>query len=256
VLLLKLNYIGYRQKTMTKQFRALVVDDEELARKDLKAILSRFNNVEIIGEADCVESAIEATEKLKPNLIFLDIQMPGESGFDLIEKIGTQPHIVFVTAFDKYAIRAFEVNAKDYLLKPVNPERLAYTLNKLECDSPNLDLEYRQLEYEDVIFLMLNNKFRFLKIKTIQAILAASDYTEIHTIDGHRGITQKTMKEWEQRLPENYFSRIHRSTIINTELIENIEEWFNYSYRIYLKGIQRPFVMSRRYAAKLKNQLG
>jgi two-component system, LytTR family, response regulator len=240
---------------MTKQFRALIVDDEELARKDLGAILGKFSSVDIVGEADSVTSAVEAVNILKPNIIFLDIQMPGESGFDLLEKISAQIHIIFVTAFDKYAIRAFEVNAKDYLLKPVNPERLAYTLSKLEKDSPDLKDEYRKLEYEDVIFLLLNNKYRFLKISSIEAILASADYTEVHTIDGHRGITQKTMREWEQRLPDSYFYRIHRSTIINTELIENIEEWYNYSYRIYLKGVQKPFVMSRRYAAKLKNQL-
>ncbi|MCX6150623.1 MAG: LytTR family DNA-binding domain-containing protein [Ignavibacteriales bacterium] len=241
---------------MVSKFKALIVDDEELARRDLRAILGAFEKVEVVGEADCISSALELIEKFNPNLIFLDIQMPGESGFDLLDKIDSHPFVVFVTAFDKYAIRAFEVNAKDYLLKPVNPERLTQTLERIELEVPNSQEDFRKLEYDDVIFLMLNNKYKFLKVNTILAITAAADYTEVHTTDGHRGITQKTMKEWELRLPENYFSRIHRSTIINIELIENIEEWFNYSYRIYLKGIAKPFVMSRRYAAKIKNLLG
>jgi len=242
---------------MLKKFKALIVDDEELARKDLRAVLEKFEGAEVVAEADCVASAAEAANRLKPGIIFLDIQLPGETGFDLLEKLEYTPHIIFVTAYDKYAIRAFEVNAKDYLLKPVNPERLAHTLERFDdVMQEEEDENVRKLLYDDVIFLMVNNKHKFLKINSILVISAAADYTEIHTTDGHKGITSKTMREWELRLPENYFTRIHRSTIINIEQIQNIEEWFNYSYRVYLKGIPKPFVMSRRYAAKIKDKLG
>ncbi len=241
---------------MLKKFKALIVDDEELARRDLRAVLEKFEGAEVVAEADSVASAAEAANSLKPGLIFLDIQLPGETGFDLLEKLEYAPHIIFVTAYDKYAIRAFEVNAKDYLLKPVNPERLANTLERFESESQDGSENIRKLLYDDVIFLMINNKHKFLKINSILAISAAADYTEIHTTEGHKGITSKTMREWELRLPENFFARIHRSTIINIEHIQNIEEWFNYSYRIYLKGVPKPFVMSRRYAAKIKDKLG
>jgi len=115
---------------MNKPIRALVVDDERLARKDLIALLGAHDQVTVIGEADDVPSAVEAIRALNPDLIFLDIQMPGDSGFDLLEKMDVEAQVIFVTAYDEFAIRAFEVNALDYLLKPVNPERLAKALEK------------------------------------------------------------------------------------------------------------------------------
>lgn len=241
-------------KDMLPKIKAVIVDDEDLARKDLKAVLGDFNEIKVTGEADSVSSAVELINKLKPDLVFLDIQLTGELGFEVLDKITASPEIVFVTAYDKYAIRAFEVNARDYLLKPVNPERAARTIERLK--NPKQDIPaFNKLSYEDVIFLSVNNKNRFLRIDSITAITAAADYTEVVTSDGPKGITPKTMKEWELRLPDSHFVRIHRSTIINTGHIEKVEDWLNYSYRIYLKGIAKPFIMSRRYAAKLKHEL-
>jgi two-component system LytT family response regulator len=113
---------------MDKIFRAVIIDDEELSRTDLKLLLTRFPTVEVVGEAKDISTGSVVVSKLNPDVIFLDIEFPRESGFDLLEKIETRAKIVFVTAFDEYAIRAFEVNALDYLLKPVNPDRLAITL--------------------------------------------------------------------------------------------------------------------------------
>jgi len=210
----------------------------------------------VIGEADSVPSAIKAIQKLSPDVVFLDIQMPGESGFDLLEKTGVDAHIIFVTAYDEYAIRAFEVNALDYLLKPVNPDRLAKALEKLESQDRETRTRTQRLDYEDRLFLMLGQHFRFLKVNTILNISAAGDYSEVLSSDGTKGLTLKSMKEWETRLPMQHFIRIHRSSIINMEFIERIEEWFNYSFRIYLKGLEEPYVISRRYAARLKERLG
>ena len=240
---------------MKTQFTAIIVDDEKLARQDLKGIISEFNEIEIIGEADCVNTAVEIVSKLEPNLIFLDVQMPGESGFDLINKIPANIKIIFVTAYDEFAIRAFEVNANDYLLKPVNKERLALTLERLQVEGEEGNLlETRKLKYDDSVFLLFNNSYRFLKVESIVKISSANDYSEIVTIEGKVGLVSKSMREWEFRLPDQYFARVHRSTIINLQYIDKIEDWFNYSYRVYLKGFEKPVVMSRRYASNIKKK--
>ena len=241
---------------MKNQFSALIVDDERLARKELIFLLTQHKNVRIIGEADNVSSAIQAITKFNPDVIFLDIQMPGESGFDLLNKIKINARIIFVTAFDEYAIRAFEINALDYLLKPVSPDRLAQTINRIEQNETLEQVDLRKLSYDDRLFLLINEGMTFLKVKSILCIQAAGDYTEIVTKDGKKGLTLKPMKEWEYRLPEQYFCRIHRSTIINMKYVDQLEEWFNYSYKVFLKGIEQPFIMSRRYVAKLKSRMG
>ena len=238
---------------MNKPIRALVVDDERLARKDLIALLGAHDQVTVIGEADDVPSAVEAIRALNPDLIFLDIQMPGDSGFDLLEKMDVEAQVIFVTAYDEFAIRAFEVNALDYLLKPVNPERLAKALEKLEEKKPPPG---RKLNIGDRLFLMVGRFFKFLPVRAIMVIQAAGDYTEVLTAEGGKGLTLKSMKEWETRLPQQHFVRIHRSTIINMDFIERVEPWFNYSFRVYIKGMKEPLVISRRYATRLKDKLG
>jgi two-component system LytT family response regulator len=241
---------------MKRVFNVLVIDDERLARKDLISLLGAHDNIRVIGQADDVPSAVRAIERLNPDVIFLDIQMPGDSGFDLLEKADVEAQIIFVTAYDEFAIRAFEVNALDYLLKPVNPERLTRALEKLELQEQETPARTRRLEYDDRLFLMLGRHFRFLKVNTILTVTAAGDYSEVLTADGNKGLTLKSMKEWEIRLPPQHFVRIHRSSIINMEFIDRVEEWFNYSFRVYLKGVEEPCVISRRYATRLKEKLG
>ncbi len=231
---------------------ALVVDDERLARKELISMLQQFENIEIIGEADCVDKAVKLINTLKPELIFLDIQMPGKSGFDLLDQIETKAKIIFVTAYDEYAIRAFEVNAIDYLPKPVSQERLSNTIERIINKKPNTDIGSKKLKYSDRLFLEFGTQIRFLKINEIICILAEGDYTTVHLIDGKKGLVSKTMKEWETRLPIDLFCRIHRSSIINTEYIDKIDKYFNNSFKIMLKGIKEPLVISRRYAKKIK----
>jgi two-component system, LytTR family, response regulator len=241
---------------MKKKFRTIIIDDERLARKDLRTLLAEFENIEIIDEADSVTAAAQLIKKADPDLIFLDIQMPGESGFDLLEKVDTTAHVIFVTAFDEYAIRAFEVDAIDYLLKPVNPDRLRKTIERLETIGAGQAGSKRHLTIEDTLFITFNSHPKFLKINSIVCVLAAGDYSEVITSEGKKGLVQKSMSEWEERLPDSHFSRIHRSTIVNFEHIIKIEEWFNNAYRVYMKGIDTPLDMSRRYAAKLKEKLG
>jgi two-component system LytT family response regulator len=240
---------------MKTTFKAIIVDDEELAREDLKVLLREFGEIEIIGEAETVEETKILIEKLDPNLIFLDIQMPGKSGFELLEEIQTNAKIIFVTAYDEYAIRAFEVNAKDYLLKPVIKERLSMAIDRLKTEQESENNIQEKLEFEDSIFVMVNNHYQFVKIGSIIRIASAGNYSEIHTSSKLKGLVLKSLKDWEIRLPGNYFVRIHRNAIINLEFVDRVEGWFNYSYKVYLKEIDEPLVISRRYAAKLKERM-
>lgn len=239
---------------MGTKYKAIIVDDEKLALLDLKNVLSPFEEIEIIGEANNVSSAEALINKLHPDLVFLDIQLGGETGFDLVNKIDDEVDFVFVTAYDKYAIRAFEVNAQDYLLKPVSAERMRQTIQKLNQKIHEEADNSRRLNYDDVIFLMLNNKYRFLKIDLIVAITSDADYTTIFTVDKTKFITRKTMKEWESRLPENHFCRIHRETIVNLEYLSKTDDSFSNSFKVFMKGIEKPFLISRRYAAKIKEK--
>lgn len=239
-----------------KKFKVLIVDDERLARKDIRSKLSVYNNLDIVAEAEDVKSAVGEVNKHSPDVIFLDIQMPGESGFELLDRIPSDIKIIFVTAYDEYAIRAFEINALDYLLKPIETERLEQSIARLGETSVEKKHELKTLEYDDHLLLVLDNHLKFLKINTIIYISACGNYSEVFTSNQKKSLTLKSLKEWETRLPANSFCRIHRSTIININFIERIEDWMNYSYRIYLKDIKEPFVLSRRYALKLKEIFG
>ncbi|MCP4724210.1 MAG: response regulator transcription factor [bacterium] len=241
---------------MMSRLKVLVVDDERLARKELISMLSGFDNLEIVDEADSVSTAVKSVRKHAPDVIFLDIQMPGGYGFELLEKVDIKAKIIFVTAYDEYAIRAFEVNALDYILKPVDPKRLTDALERLKKAPEEQKENLRKLQYDDRLFLLLDSNYKFLNVKDIISVNSSGDYTEISLAEGKMNLAMKTMKEWEHRLPEQYFCRIHRSTIINIEYIDKIEEWFNYSFKVFLKGIDEPFIMSRRYAAALKERYG
>jgi two-component system LytT family response regulator len=240
---------------MKLSFKSIIVDDEELAREDLKALLKDFGEIEIVGEAETAEDAKTLIKKVDPDLIFLDIQMPGKSGFEMLEDIQTNARIIFVTAYDEFAIRAFEVNAKDYLLKPVNKERLSRAIERLKTEQEIENNIQSKLLFTDSIFLSVNNHYRFIKISSIIKIISAGNYSEIYTSSKIKGLVLKTLKEWETRLPSNYFIRIHRNAIINLEFVDHVEGWFNYSYKVFLKEIDDPLVMSRRYAARLKDRM-
>jgi len=241
---------------MDQKLSALIVDDERLARKELSKMLGDYKNIFICGEAEDVPTALETIKKTNPDIIFLDIQMPGKSGFDLLEEVSTTAKIIFVTAYDEYAIRAFEVNALDYLLKPIAPIRLQKAIERVQLKQEQGIPSEKQIKYEDRLFINFDSHMHFIKISSIHNITAAGDYTQVYLTDNKSGLTLKSMKEWEKRLPENFFCRIHRSTIINMEYMDHLEEWFNYSYRVYMKGVKDPFLLSRRYVSKLKSIMG
>lgn len=237
---------------MERIWKALIIDDERLARARLRAMLAEFPNIEIAGEADAVAGAVKLVEQLQPDVLFLDIQMPQASGFELLEQVETKAKIIFVTAFDEYAIRAFEVNALDYLLKPVRPERLKQAIERLSAPGEKAG---KTFEPDDFLFVSTGRRSKFIKVNSIKCIIAADVYSEVFTEDESKLLLLKSMGEWEQKLPPKNFIRIHRSTIINLEFIERVEKRFNYSHSVYLRGFREPFTISRRYAAKLKDRL-
>lgn len=236
-------------------WKAIIVDDERLARAKLRRLLDEHSNIKIIGEADGVTNAIKLIETEKPDVIFLDIQMPNSTGFDLLEKTSFEFQTIFVTAFDEYAIRAFEVNALDYLLKPITPKRLSEAIERLERTKDS-DKHVESLKYDDYFFVNTKKESKFIKLNSIKCIVAADVYTEIFTNNNEKFLLSKPLNEWESQLPKRNFVRIHRSTIINLEYIDKVEKWFNYSYQVYLQNINEPFVISRRYAAKIKGKFG
>ena len=241
---------------MAKELTAVIVDDERLARNEMRSLLADHPEVRVIGESDSVQSAVELIDRERPDVVFLDIQLAGETGFDLLERVpGNDMAIVFVTAYEQHAMRAFEVNALDYLLKPVTPERLAAAIERLEAPRPLSTLK-GPLEYDDRLFLQVDDRMVFLRIDSIKYIAAAGDYSYLHGVNGKKHLVQKPLKEWEARLPANYFLRIHRSTVVNMEHVERLEPWSNYSYRVYMKAVDEPLIMSRRYALKAKDRLG
>lgn len=249
--------MGARPHHGEVRLEALIVDDERLARKELRSLLAAHPEVAVVGEADSVGRALEVIESEQPNLVFLDIQLSGETGFDLLERVGAADFkTVFVTAFDAYAIRAFEVNALDYLLKPVNPARLGKAIDRLLAGEAHAPAEPRPLAIDDRLYVELGGRSVFLKISRVTHVTAAGDYSEVFTADGQKYLVEKPLREWETRLPEKFFSRIHRNCIINLEYVERMESWFNRSQQVYLQGRGEPLTVSRRYAAKLKEKFG
>ena len=219
-------------------------------------MLAEHELIEIVGEAETVAQAAELVHSKNPDVLFLDIQLPGETGFDLLEKITPACKIIFVTAFDAYAIRAFEVNALDYLLKPINPARLAQAIERLTTHDSVPGPSVRALEYEDRLFIEVEERSRFLKLSDIIVISAMGDYSQIFSSDGQKSLVLKPLKDWEERLPAKHFTRIHRSTIINVNYVDRVESWFNRSYRLHIRQLAEPLVMSRRYAARFKTTFG
>jgi two-component system, LytTR family, response regulator len=236
-----------------KKITAVIVDDERLARVNLKKLLESYEAIDIVGEADSCASAVSVILKFRPRLIFLDIQLIGESGFDLLEQLDSDIHVIFVTAFDQYAIRAFEVNAIDYILKPVNPERLKKAVDRL-TDTQVRQIPGSKFNYDDLIFIRQDNHTsKFLKISSIVSIKSAGNYTELITTGSRRFLVLKTLKQWMDELPHENFIQVHRSVIVNLTYIKRIEKNGS-GRRIYLNDSGDPVEVSRRYLVRLKSR--
>lgn len=250
---------------MPDPLRILIVDDERLARRALSNTVAAQSDVEIVGESGRVDEAAALVRETTPDVVLLDIQMRRETGFDLLDRIDTPVHVIFVTAYDEYAVRAFEVNALDYLLKPVDPERLTQALQRARTSDRALPREPTDqsegnpdaFRYDDLFFYEASRQPRFIRIRDIVYIEAAGNYTELHlTDDAPSALTSKTLSTWAERLPADRFARIHRSTIVNVEHVTRIEPAANYTFEVFVDGQDAPLAMSRRRAKMLKDRLG
>lgn len=239
---------------MAEKFRVMIVDDERLARQDLTRRLSKHTEVEIVAEASSVSQAVEKIPEVKPDVVFLDIQMPNESGLNLFNRIDVDFKVVFVTAFDNYAIRAFELNALDYLLKPVTEARLAQTIARLSEPGRNLTGLKEKLNNDDYLFINSLGKSGFIRVDSILCIKAMGDFCEVYTVTGEKNVVLRSMREWEEHLPPKSFLRIHRGIIINVSFVEKVEPWTNSTFQIHMKHLSVPFQASRKYSRELRNK--
>ncbi len=237
--------------------KAIIIDDERLARQELKNLLSAYSEIQIVGEANNAEAAVEQIKQLKPDVIFLDIQMPGKNGFELLEEISGVPEVVFVTAYDEYAIRAFEVNALDYLLKPVQPNRLGEPIKKLlnkESSEKSENKEQTQaLNDDDQVFVKDGDKCWFVKLSDIRLFESEGNYVRVH-FDKNRPLILRSLNNLDERLNNKTFFRASRKHIVNLKWVESIENWFNGGLMVKLKGGEQVEI-SRRQAAKLKDMM-
>ncbi len=239
-----------------KLLRALIIDSDKLAIQQLKTVLKSFNNLKIIGEATNISSAISLIENESPDIIFIDVTMNGDEGLELIDKITFDGELVIITKCEDYAVKAFEINALDYLIKPVTEERIDLMLSKLnkECDSKQEGTRKKRYCYEDKLLVTNTKNAKFININEIIAIYSIGNYSKLLLSNGENHVIYKTLKEWNNRLPDKKFIRIHRSTIINIDFVEKIEKWFNSTYKIFVKGIVNPCSVSKDYSSLLKEK--
>ncbi len=239
--------------------KTIIIDDERLARQELKNMLIPFDEIELIGEAANADEAIEMIQQSNPDLIFLDVQMPGKDGFEMLQELNSVPSVVFVTAYDEYALKAFEVNAMDYLVKPVQPERLKESIRKLLEDfdkkarTRSGKIARNNLTGEDQVFVKDGDKCWFVKLSDIRMFESDGNYVKVY-FHNFRPLIHKSLNALEEKLDGNEFFRASRKYIINLKWVENIESWFNGGLMVHLKGGDK-LEISRRQAVKFKEMM-
>jgi two-component system LytT family response regulator len=235
--------------------RALIVDDERLARKELAKLLEAHPSIEVVGEAVNADEAEKLIEELNPDLLFLDIQMPGRTGFQLLEALDSAPLVVFTTAYDEFALKAFDVNALDYLLKPITADRLAEAVSKI-LDKERTKLgraRDKKLGVEDQVFVKDGERCWFVSLANVRLFESDGNYIKVF-FDTHRPMIHKSLNALDEKLDERAFFRASRKHIVNLSWVEAIEPWFNGGLMVKLRGGDKVEV-SRRQAAKFKDMM-
>ncbi len=241
----------------------LIIDDEKLARDLLREYLEAFPQIEVIGECSKGSEAVEKINKLKPELIFLDVQMPGMNGFDVLDEIDHEPHVIFTTAYDQYAIRAFEKNAVDYLLKPLDEERFTQAVNRAlkrkTSEVGDLEELLRSIRsegkgsFDSHIFVQKSEKLFNLPVEEIIFLEASGDYTVI-TTKNDQFVSSSGIGKLEEILNPDTFIRVHRSTIINLNFLKEIERHFNGGMVVKMQN-GKSFPVSRTYAKLIRKKV-
>lgn len=237
--------------------RALIVDDERLARKELMKLLEEHPMIEVVGEAANSDEAFQMINDLNPDLLFLDIQMPGKTGFELLEMLDAAPLVVFTTAYDEFALKAFEVNALDYVLKPIQPERLSETIHKLTEKERARNAAVRgpekKLGLNDQVFVKDGDRCWFVSLANVRMFESDGNYIKVY-FDANRPMIHKSLNALDEKLDERAFFRASRKHIVNLSWVEGIEPWFNGGLMVRLRGGDKVEV-SRRQAAKFKDMM-
>jgi len=240
--------------------RAIIIDDERLARAELKKLLQDFPEVEVIDEAANAEEGISKIDSLNPELVFLDIQMPGKTGFDMLSELERAPYVIYTTAYDEYALKAFEVNALDYLLKPVEPKRLADAIQKLHLAEQKEtrvggteNVNNSLLTENDQVFVKDGERCWFVKLCDIRLFESVGNYAKVF-FGTNKPLILKSLNALEERLDEKTFFRANRKHIVNLRLIEKIEPYFNGGLLLELKGGEK-IEVSRRQTVKFKEMM-
>ncbi|MEN9961036.1 MAG: hypothetical protein RL045_1289 [Bacteroidota bacterium] len=242
--------------------RAIIVDDERLARNELKRLLENFPSIEVIGEAANTDEASQLIEELQPDVVFLDIQMPGKTGFEWLEEWdGFLPEIIFTTAFDEYALKAFEVNALDYVLKPIELARLSESIQKLESRFQRPSALEKSvtanhvLGGNDQIFVKDGEKCWFVRLDRVRLCESMGNYVRLF-FDDQKPLVLKSLNSLEERLDPKLFFRCNRKHIVNLNFIEKIEPWFSGGLQVTLKGDKAEKIeISRRQSIRFKELL-
>lgn len=237
--------------------RALIIDDERLARSELRRMLELFPRIDVVGEAVNAEEALQKIDELAPDLLFLDIQMPGKNGFELLSSLeGKVPEVIFTTAYDEYALKAFEFNALDYLLKPIDSQRLAEAIQKVD-ENERQEVQKKEntkvLTEHDQVFVKDGEKCWFVKLGKVRLFESMGNYVRLH-FDDQKPLILKSLNTLEERLDPGTFFRANRKHIINLQWIDKIEPWFSGGLQVTLRGGDK-IEISRRQAIRFKELL-
>ncbi len=230
--------------------RALIIEDSRLARVELKELLKEFKQIELVGEAQNAVEGKDLILDLNPDLIFLDIHLPGKNGFELLSELEEVPYIIFTTAFNEYAVQSFEFNTIDYLLKPLSSERLEKAIAKAEERMVFKKSTSEKLTEESRVFVKDGDKCWFVSVKDIRLLVGQGNYTQVF-FEGHKPLILKSLQHFENVLDDAVFFRVNRQQIINLKYVEGGGSWFN--GRLKLKLISGEEIeVSRRQTEKIK----
>lgn len=235
--------------------KSIIIDDERLARSELKRLLAPIKEIDVIAEAVNVDDAIEKITQLKPDLIFLDIQMPGKNGFDLLAQLDNVPKVIFTTAYDEYALKAFEVNALDYLLKPIEPKRLEEAIRRISVKEleESIPAKNFSLKADDRVFVKDGDRCWFVKLEDVRFFESEGNYVRIY-FNENKPLILRTLNYLEERLDQKTFFRASRKHIINLKWVDSVESWLNGGLLVKLRSGQK-IEVSRRQSVKFKEML-
>lgn len=230
--------------------RVAIVDDEALARRGMRRLLGAYPQLKVVGEAASLKTAVELIRAERPDALFLDIELHGGSGFDLLQDLQQRPDVIFVTAYDRYAVQAYDFSVLDYLLKPINPERLAAAVAKLE--RAHAARQALLKNHAPTLQLKTNTRTMVQRIDTIAGMRAEGDYTRVLVANGPAILVGQSLGMFETQLPTPPFLRVHRSLIVNTEKVRELETVDRDTMHIRLDGCAEPIVVGRATAAKIR----